>query len=103
MIKEEYRNNQAAICGKIVSGFRFSHESYGEKFYIAETAVRRLSGREACIPVMIFGKLADTSKNFTGQCVCVAGQYRSYNRHEGNKSHLELNVFAEKIEIKSRE
>ena len=96
MIKEEYRNNRVTILGKIVSDFQFSHEVYGEKFYTVDVAIRRLSDNVDCIPVMISGELADTSKNLTGQGIYVDGQFRSYNQYDGNKNRLKLNVLAKK-------
>lgn len=96
MIKEEYRNNHVTVLGKIVSDFQFSHEAYGEKFYTVDVAIRRLSDNVDCIPVMISGELADTSKNLTGQSIYVDGQFRSYNQYDGNKNHLKLNVLAKK-------
>ncbi len=89
--------------GIIMSGFRFSHEAYGDKFYLVDVAIRRQSDNVDCIPVMISEGMADTSKNLTGQCVHVAGQFRSYNKHEGNKSRLELVVFAKELVVEGLE
>lgn len=95
--KRNSKNNQVTICGKVVSGFRFSYEAYGKKYYMVDVDIRRLSGNVDCIPVMISEELADTSKNLIGQCVYVAGEFRSYNQYDGNKRRLKLNVFAKKM------
>ena len=38
-----FENNQVVIAGEIVSGFTFSHEVYGEGFYMVDVSVSRLS------------------------------------------------------------
>ena len=39
-------NNQVSITGKIVTGFTFSHQVYGEGFYTMDLLVKRLSDSE---------------------------------------------------------
>ena len=46
-------NNQVTIAGEAVSKFLFSHEVLGEGFYTTEIRVRRESGIDDVIPVMI--------------------------------------------------
>ena len=46
-------NNQVSITGKIVTGFTFSHQVYGEGFYTMDLLVKRLSDSEDRIPVMV--------------------------------------------------
>lgn len=94
-----FENNQVIIAGEIVSGFVFSHEVYGEGFYIVEIAVNRLSNYADYIPVMVSERLIDVTQNFEGQYICVVGQFRSYNRHEEKKNRLVLSVFAREIEF----
>lgn len=103
MIREKVKNNQVIICGEVVSGFRFSHEAYGKKYYMADVDIRRLSGNVDCIPVMLSEELADPSKDLTGRCVYIAGEFRSYNQYDGNKSRLKLYVFAKKIAAEGTE
>ena len=43
-------NNQVSITGKIVTGFTFSHQVYGEGFYTMDLLVKRLSDSEDRIP-----------------------------------------------------
>ena len=38
-------NNQVTIMGEIVSDFSYSHEVYGEGFYMVEVSAHRLSHR----------------------------------------------------------
>ena len=94
-----FENNQVIIAGEIVSGFTFSHEVYGEGFYMVEVAVNRLSNYADYIPVMVSERLIDVTQNYEGQYICVVGQFRSYNRHEEKKNRLVLSVFARETEF----
>ena len=77
-------NNQVSITGKIVTGFTFSHQVYGEGFYTMDLLVKRLSDSEDRIPVMVSERLVDVTQDYVGQYVEIHGQFRSYNRHEKN-------------------
>ena len=92
-------NNQGSIVGEIISDFQYSHEVYGEGFYMVEVAVSRLSNFSDYIPLMISERLIDTSQSYIGQKVYVTGQFRSYNRHEELKNRLVLSVFVREIEF----
>ena len=94
-----FENNQVIIAGEIVSGFTYSHEVYGEGFYMVEVAVNRLSNYADYIPVMVSERLIDVTENYEGQYINVVGQFRSYNRHEEKKNRLVLSVFAREIEF----
>ncbi len=58
-------NNQVTIIGEVVSPFVFSHEVFGEGFYMADILVKRLSDCSDCIPVMISERLIDVSKRLS--------------------------------------
>lgn len=96
-------NNQVSIVGEIVSGFTFSHEVFGEGFYMTDIAVRRLSDSEDLIPVMVSERLVDVTENYRGALVRVAGQFRSYNRHDEKKNKLVLSVFVREWEFLEEE
>ena len=53
MTDKVIENNQAAVMGKIISGFTFSHEIFGEGFYMMDVEVARLSESYDIIPVMV--------------------------------------------------
>ncbi|MBE5851911.1 MAG: single-stranded DNA-binding protein [Lachnospiraceae bacterium] len=99
MTDKVIENNQVTIMGKIVSGFLYSHEIYGEGFYMVDVEVERLSDSTDIIPVMISERLLDVSQDYIGACISVNGQFRSYNRHEEKKNKLVLSVFAREIEF----
>lgn len=92
-------NNQVSIVGEIISGFEYSHEVYGEGFYMMEVSVRRLSDFVDYIPVMVSERLIDVTADYVGQEVYIGGQFRSFNRHEEKKNRLILTVFARELEI----
>ena len=87
------------MMGEIVSEFRYSHEVFGEGFYMVEIAVNRLSNYADYIPLMISERLIDTEQDYTGQLIHVTGQFRSYNRHEEKKNRLVLSVFVRELEF----
>lgn len=91
------QNNKVTISGEIAGELVFSHEVYGEKFYLTDVLVRRLSGAYDAIPVTVSERLVDVTQNYIGQYVCVSGQFRSYNRHDGKKNRLDLSVFAQEV------
>ena len=72
-----FTNNQVIISGEVVSEFVFSHEVYGEGFYILELSVPRLSDAYDIIPLMISERLIDTSKDYRGCYMYASGQFRS--------------------------
>ena len=57
-------NNQVTMMGEIVSPFLFSHEVFGEGFYMVEVDVKRLSNSKDRIPLMISERLIDVSKDY---------------------------------------
>ena len=101
-MREKIENNNVSITGEVASAFSFSHEVFGERFYLADIAVKRLSDSEDLIPVMVSERLVDVTEDLTGATVRVEGQFRSYNRHEG-KSRLILSVFAREWEFVEEE
>lgn len=99
MADKMFENNQVTIMGEIVSDFVYSHEVYGEGFYMVEVSVNRLSNFVDYIPVMVSERLVDVNGKFQGQSVYVTGQFRSFNRHEEHKNRLVLSVFAREFEL----
>ena len=96
-------NNQVSIMGKIISGFVFSHEVFGEGFYMVDVSVQRLSESTDTIPVMISERLIDVTQDCEGEYIQIYGQFRSYNRHEEKKNRLVLSVFAREVNFVEEE
>lgn len=89
--------------GQIVSQFTFSHQVFGEGFYLVDIMVKRLSDSEDIIPVMVSERLIDVTQDYEGEYLMVSGQFRSYNRHEEKKNRLVLSVFAREISFVEEE
>lgn len=96
-------NNRVTICGQVISEFKFSHEIFGEGFYIVEVMVKRLSNSCDRIPLMISERLIDVTQDYTGEYIMASGQFRSYNRHEEQKDRLILSVFVREISFMEEE
>ncbi len=97
MLDKVFTNNQVTIAGEVVSEFVFSHEVYGEHFFMVNIAVCRLSNSFDVIPVMVSERLMDVKNDYRGCTMQATGQFRSYNRHEENKNRLVLSVFAREV------
>ena len=59
MSEKNLENNKVTVIGQVVSDFTFSHEVFGEGFYMVDLAVNRLSDQEDIIPLMISERLVD--------------------------------------------
>ena len=99
MTDKVIENNQVVIMGEIVSDFAFSHEIFGEGFYMVDVRVERLSDSIDIIPLMVSERLLDVNGDYKGMYIVVNGQFRSYNRHEERKNKLVLSVFAREIDF----
>ena len=99
MADKVLENNQVSIVGEIVSDFSYSHEVYGEGFFVVEVAVNRLSNYADYIPLMVSERLIDTTQSYIGEKIHVTGQFRSYNRHEERENRLILSVIDGELEF----
>ena len=97
MITNYTENNYLVLIGKIISDKTFSHEIYGESFYLFNLEVPRLSGNEDIIPITISERLIANFDLTIGKKVVVEGQFRSYNSYENERNRLVLTVFAKDI------
>lgn len=90
-------NNTLTLTGKIVSEPIFSHEVFGEGFYETQMSVTRLSDQVDILPITISERLLGEYDVKVGDVISVEGQFRSYNKLEGEKSRLMLTVFVREI------
>lgn len=98
MEERMFENNRVTISGEIVSDFTFDNEVFGEGFYIAHLSSKRTSGTADIIQIMVSDRLVDVKADWKGRYIKVEGQFRSYNKHDGNKNKLILSVFAREFE-----
>ena len=92
-------NNQVSVMGRIATEFTFSHQVFGEGFYMMDILVKRLSDSEDRIPVMVSERLIDITQDYVGEYIEIHGQFRSYNRHEEKRNRLVLSVFAREVKF----
>ena len=64
---------------------------------MVDILVKRLSGSEDRIPLMVSERLVDVTQSYLGEYIQVQGQFRSYNRHEEKKNRLVLSVFVREL------
>ena len=97
-------NNYLTLVGKVTGEKKFSHEIYGERFYIFNLEIPRLSGNEDIIPITVSERLIGENTLSEGNKLLVKGQFRSYNSYENGKNRLILTVFAKDVlEVKDEE
>ncbi len=97
-------NNYLTLVGKVTGEKKFSHEIYGERFYIFNLSIPRLSGNEDIIPITISERLIQEDTLEQGKKLLVKGQFRSYNSYENEKNRLILTVFAKDVmEVEEKE
>lgn len=93
-------NNNITLTGVVEKEPEYSHEVFGEGYYIFMIKCSRTSGNTDVLPVMISDRLTDINGIKAGQVVTVLGQIRSFNKHTDNvKSKLILTVFAREFEV----
>lgn len=90
-------NNYLTLVGKVTGEKRFSHEIYGERFYVFDLVVERLSGNADMIPITASERLLSDEMLQEGKQLLVKGQFRSYNSFENEKNKLILTVFAKDV------
>lgn len=98
-IDSTFENNNVSLTGVIVEECKFSHEVYGEGFYIFNIEVSRLSDNADILPITVSERLIDKDLLEIGTHVAIKGQLRSYNNYTERKNRLVLTVFARDIEI----
>ena len=90
-------NNYLTLVGKVTGEKKFSHEIYGERFYIFNLSIPRLSGNSDIIPITVSERLINEETLQEGKKLLVKGQFRSYNSYDNEKNRLILTVFAKDI------
>lgn len=95
------KNNHVALVGRIVEPFHFSHEVFGEGFFASYISVCRKSEAEDVIPFFVSERLIPEyiDRDLSGKMVKIEGEFRSFNSHDGTRSHLILSVFVKNFEL----
>ncbi|MDE5655434.1 MAG: single-stranded DNA-binding protein, partial [Clostridia bacterium] len=90
---EQMNNNKLQLIGTVVKEPIYTHEVFGEGFYETVVAVPRLSEQKDYIPITISDRLLARHEVQVGDKINLVGQFRSYNKLEGEKSKLLLTAF----------
>lgn len=90
-------NNYLTLVGKVTGEKNFSHEIYGEKFYVFNLEIARLSGNADIIPITVSERIITDEMLIQGKQLLVKGQFRSYNSYDNEKNRLILTVFAKDV------
>ncbi len=101
MTEKMLENNQVVVVGEVVSDFEFSHEVFGEGFYLVDLKVNRLSNSYDKIPLLISDRLMNVKESYIGKYIEAKGQFRSFNKHEKSRNHLVLSLFAREVNVLS--
>ena len=90
-------NNYLTLVGKVTGEKKFSHEIYGERFYVFNLEIARLSGNADIIPITVSERLVTDEMLTQGKNLLVKVQFRSYNSYDNEKNRLILTVFAKDV------
>ena len=90
-------NNYLTLVGKVTGEKKFSHEIYGEKFYVFNLEIARLSGNADIIPITVSERIITDEMLMQWKQLLVKGQFRSYNSSDNEKNRLILTVFAKDV------
>lgn len=102
-MENRINNNVVTLTGEVASEFTYSHEIFGEKFYVTNLKVDRTSDNFDLVPIMVSERAVNIEDLPEGTRIRVSGQFRSYNRHDGAKNRLVLSVFVREIEFSEEE
>lgn len=97
MFDEIMDTNMVKLVGKVTGEKEFSHEMYGEGFYIINIEVPRLSNSVDILPVTVSERLLVNVDLSIGEYLIVNGQLRSYNRYIEDSNRLILTIFAKDV------
>lgn len=91
-------DNRAYLAGRVLSGPKFNHKTYGEAFYLVILGILRKSGYEDSIKLIISERIMGGRAPLEGEFIEIHGQVRTYNREIDGRSRLEVTVFVREME-----
>ncbi len=92
-----FENNVSTVIGIPCSDLEFSHEVYGEGFYVFRMKIPRLSNYDDVLPITISERLIVNLNFHEDKIFKVEGQLRSYNKVIDGSNRLILTIFARDI------
>jgi single-stranded DNA-binding protein len=103
MTDKVIESNNVTVYGVVTSKPEFSHEMYGEGFYMVYLEVPRLSDISDILPVTISERLIQGLNITVGSTLLVEGQLRSYNKYQEGSNKLILTIFARNLKAEDQE
>lgn len=94
-MKNDKPTNTVNLQGRVGTVPEYSHDMYGERFYEFKLNVPRLSEHLDIIPITVPEELLQDLS--IDKQIAVTGQFRSFNRPDGERSRLILSVYAREI------
>ena len=92
-------NNIVRLTGTAAGRPTLSHESRGEAFYRLPLTVRRLSGTEDELPLLLRRRQLEALELQEADKLCVTGELRSFNNRSGEGARLVLSVFVRTLQF----
>ena len=93
-----FENNRATLAGEVCSELTFSHMIYGERFFLFQLRIPRLSENFDIVNITISERFFADVLPEEGDLLLVEGQFRSYNNFSNTGNRLILTVFAKYVE-----
>lgn len=90
-------NNIVRLSGRVVSGPKFSHKTFGEAFYLIMLGIFRKSGYEDRIRLIMSERLMGGRAPGEGENLDIYGQIRTYNREIDGRNKLEVTIFVKEM------
>lgn len=100
---ENLNTNYAELSGTMAAAPKYSHTSRGEDFFCFPLCVRRLSGAEDTVNIIVRRELLDRLEPCDEEKIHIIGELRSFNNKSGEGARLIISVFAKEIELCSGE
>lgn len=86
-------HNLVRLCGRPADRPRYSHTSRGQDFFLLPLTVRRLSGAEDNLKLILRRELLETAALSEAEKLLVTGELRSFNNRRSEGAKLVLTVF----------
>lgn len=96
-------NNAILLRGTLAEKPVYSHSVREERFFRMLLSVRRLSGTEDLLPVLVRERLLRAAEPGAADMLCVQGELRSFNNRSGVGAKLVLSVFARELRFEEGE
>ena len=93
-------DNKVHVIGDVVGSLELSHKTGNEQFYSFFISIKRSSGVEDTLNVIVSERSLFGVQLNSGDTVEITGQYRSFNKFDGDgKRKVQLFIFVKSMEV----